>query len=532
MKLDDIRRQIDKVDDEISKLYLKRMQLISEITDCKKQNAVPVEDKGREGDILRRITVGVDEENKKYIISLYEKIFHDSRQYQSEHKLNNGGLNNDCDKKRRACLIGKNLSYSFSKSIHEKMSTDYSVAEVSEDKLENFIKTNDYDFFNVTIPYKQKIMAYLDNVDESAKAIGCINTVVNSGGKKIGYNTDVCGLNYLFTRNGMSIRDKNVVILGSGATSETARAVCEKMHAKKITVVGRKKENNYSNIDKLTDTQILINTTPVGTYPDCNGQIVDLKIFPNLQFVADVVYNPLRSRLILQAENLGIACSGGLAMLVCQAVKAEQIAYNNNKNFPYKENKSELTNGDEIYGIADKEIVEDIIKKIYSEKQNIALIGMPSCGKTTIGKILAEKLNRPLVDIDDKIFSVQKRSASEIILTDGEEAFRQIEKQIIAEEATKFGVIIATGGGSVLLKENVAALKQNSFVVYLERDLALLDLNDRPLSTKNGVNALYEQRKDKYIEACDKKVKNDKSPDDVAEEIIRLYEENTGNKRT
>ena len=259
---------------------------------------------------------------------------------------------------------------------------------------------------------------------------------------------------------------------------------------------------------------------------------MNLKIFPNLQFVADVVYNPLRSRLILQAENLGIACSGGLAMLVCQAVKAEQIAYNKNKNFPYKENKSELTNGEEIYGIADKEIVEDIIKKIYSEKQNIALIGMPSCGKTTIGKILAEKLNRPLVDIDDEIFSVQKRSASEIILTDGEEAFRQIEKQIIAKEATKFGVIIATGGGSVLLKENVAALKQNSFVVYLERDLALLDLNDRPLSIKNGVNALYEQRKDKYIEACDKKVKNDKSPDDVAEEIIRLYEENIGNKRT
>lgn len=532
MKLDDIRRQIDKVDDEISKLYLKRMQLISDITDCKKQNAVMVEDKGREEDILRRITADVDEEKRKYIISLYEKIFHDSKQYQSEHRHDSGDLIIDCDKKRRACLIGKNLPYSFSKSIHEKMSTDYSILEISEDKLEDFVKANDYDFFNVTIPYKQKIMEYLDVVDESVKAIGCVNTVVNSGDKKIGYNTDVCGLNYLFTRNGVSIRDKNVVILGTGATSKTARAMCEKMCARKITIVGRKEKNNYSNIDKLTDTQILINTTPVGTYPDCDGQIVDLKIFPNLQFVADVVYNPLRSRLVLQAENLGIACSGGLAMLVCQAVKAEQIAYDKNKNFPYKGDNIDVSGSDEIYKIADKEIVENIIKKMYSEKQNIALIGMPSCGKTTIGKILAEKLNRPFVDIDDEVFVAQKRSASEIILTDGEEVFRQIEKQIIAKVAAKFGVIIATGGGSVLLKENVAALKQNSFVVYLERELALLDLNDRPLSIKNGVNALYEQRKDKYLAACDKKIKNDKSPNEVAEEIIRLYEENIGNKRT
>lgn len=532
MKLDDIREQIDKVDDEIVKLYLKRMQLISDITDCKKQNAVATEDKGREEDILRRITAGVDEEKRKYILSLYERIFHDSKQYQNEHRQSGGGLNADCDKKRRACLIGKNLPYSFSKSIHEKMSTDYDIVEISEDRLEDFVKTNDYDFFNVTIPYKQKITAYLDGVDKSTKEIGCVNTVVNFGGNKIGYNTDACGLNYLFTRNGVSIRDKNVVILGTGATSKTARAVCEKMCARKITVVGRKEKNNYSNVDKLTDTQILINTTPVGTYPDCDGQIVDLKIFPNLQFVADVVYNPLRSRLVLQAENLGVACSGGLAMLVCQAVKAEQIAYNKNKNIPYKEDKAGVSDSDEIYEIADEEIVEDIIKKIYSEKQNIALIGMPSCGKTTIGKILSEKLNRPFVDIDDEIFTNQKRSASEIILTDGEEVFRQIEKQIIAENSTKFGAIIATGGGSVLLQENVAALKQNSFVVYLERDLSLLDLNDRPLSIKNGVNALYEQRKDKYIAACDKKVKNDKTPNEVAEEIIKLYEENIGNKRT
>ncbi len=532
MKLDDIRKQIDKVDDEISRLYLKRMQLISDITDCKKQNAVATEDKGREADILRRITTDVDEEKKKYLISLYEKIFHDSKQYQSEHMFYDGGLNGGCEKKRKACLIGKNLPYSFSKLIHEKMSTDYSIEEISEDKLEDFVKTNDYDFFNVTIPYKQKIMAYLDEVDESAKAIGCVNTVVNFSGKKIGYNTDVCGINYLFTRNGVSIRDKNVVILGTGATSKTARAVCEKMRARKITVVGRNEENNYSNVHKLTDTQILINTTPVGTYPDCNGQIVDLRIFPNLQFVADVVYNPLCSRLVLQAKNLGIKCSSGLAMLVCQAVKSEQIAYDKNKNFPYKKDNADVVSGDEIYEIDDKEIVEDIIKEIYREKQNIALIGMPSCGKTTIGKILAEKLNRPLVDIDDEVFVTQKRSASEIILTDGEEVFRQIEKQIIFDESKKFGVVIATGGGSVLLKENVAALKQNSFVVYLERDLALLDLNDRPLSAKNGVNALYEQRKDKYIAAYDQKVKNDKSPNEVAEEIIRLYEENLGNKRT
>lgn len=532
MKLDDIRNQIDKIDDEISKLYLKRMQLISDVTECKRQSDMPTEDKGREEKILRRITINADGDKKEYLVSLYEKIFQDSKKYQNEQTSCDNNRAEKKEKPRKACLIGENLAYSFSKSIHEKMSTDYCLIELKEDEVENFVKTNDYDFFNVTIPYKQKIMNYLDGVDETAKISGCVNTVVNIDGKKIGYNTDVCGLNYLFTRNGVSVYGKNVVILGTGATSKTACFICEKMQAAKITVVGRREKNNYSNVNELTDTQILINTTPVGTYPDCDEQIVDLRIFPKLEFVADVVYNPLRTRLVYQAEKLGVACSGGLPMLVCQAVKAEQIAYGENACLEGQVIRLDTNEYKEAYQINDVNTTEEIIKEVYGEKENIALVGMPSCGKTIIGKTIAKKLGKRFVDIDEEILKAKGMSASEIILMESEEDFRKIEKEIIFKEASKHGAVIATGGGSVLLSENVAALRQNSFVVYIERKLSLLELKNRPLSARNGLHKIYAERANKYLEACDKIVKNDGKSDITAEEIIKLYEENISNKRT
>lgn len=486
-----LRDEIDKIDDEILRLYLKRLALTDEIGKEKEKNKSSIEVSDREKEILSRLTLGLSEEDKKSVENLYGEIFKESKRRQSEF-LKPTLL--------KSALIGRDVEKSFSKEIHRLLGADYTLLSLNEEEFLNFAKRPSFDYFNVTMPYKRKIIPYLDELSLEAKKIGVVNTVVIKNGKKWGYNTDIDGLRWLFESENFSLFGKNVVILGTGATADTAKYYALSCGAKTISFVGRNSYYNYDNYDKLTETEVLINTTPVGK----NGyeSLVDLTKLPNLRFVADVNYSPLRTKLILDAEALNINCIGGLKMLIMQAIKAEEIWTGINC----------LEKSDEIY----KLLLKDI--------QNIALIGMPSAGKTTFGRLLSEKLNRDFIDIDEKIEKVTGSSPSEIINTHGEEYFRNIEEKTIEEFANSRNKVIATGGGAVLNEKNISLLKQNSILVYLQRDINSLSAENRPLSQNSGIENLFSIRKPLYEKYADVTVKNDGDIDEVTQRIIDAYE--------
>ena len=396
------------------------------------------------------------------------------------------------------CLIGEKLSHSFSCEIHNKCGLDYSLVEVPKGKLSDFLKEG-YDGFNVTIPYKKDILPFLDVIDSGAIDIGAVNTVVKKEGKLFGYNTDFSGMQFALKRKGISIIDKNVLILGTGGTSNTAIAVCKAEKAKSIITVSRSGNINYSNCYDLRDTEVIINATPVGMYPNINDSSIELKRFPNLKGVLDCVYNPLNTALLLQAKELNIPYSNGLPMLVKQAIDAEKIwGYNNDIK------------------------TETIINDIYKEKMNAILIGMPSSGKTTIGKELAKKLSKKFIDTDDEIEKNTGRTPSDIIETDGEKAFRDIETQVIKSISGENGLIIATGGGAILREENVNYLKANGLVLYIKRDLELLTSKNRPISKSKGVYELYSERKSFYEKSADFTLENNGSINDCVTKIFNI----------
>lgn len=397
------------------------------------------------------------------------------------------------------CLIGEKLGHSYSKVIHELQGLNYSLVEIPKDKLDEFVKDCP-DGFNVTIPYKKEIIRHLDGLDDSASTVGAVNTVLKRDGKLYGYNTDVFGMEYALKRAEIDLEGKTVLILGSGGTSLTARAVCEKLNARQVFVVSRSGEINYENCYGL-GAEVIINTTPVGMYPNVDETAVDLARFNNLTGVFDCVYNPLRTNLILEAQKLGIKCSGGLPMLVAQGLKAEEIWLN--KEVP-------------------SERYESVIRTLENQKRNIVLIGMPSCGKTSVANALAKVLGKPVFDTDQRVFKNEGKTPSEIILSQGETAFREKESVAVSQVAKESGVIIATGGGAILKCENVKALKRNGVLIYLERALEKLVDDDRPLSKNGAISRLFEQRKPIYESVCDKKVSNDGDIGDTVKEILSL----------
>lgn len=406
----------------------------------------------------------------------------------------------------KACLIGKTLKHSFSKSIHESLGLEYDLVELNEDELERFVTQREYDCYNVTIPYKEKVIPYLDRLDDTAKEVGSVNTVCNVAGKLVGYNTDIDGMKYMFESAGVCLKDKNVVILGTGGTSKTAQALMKKEEAKSVIVVGRREKWNYQNIAELKDTQILVNTTPVGMYPDTGVSVVDISIFKRLEFIADVIYNPLKTRLTLDAKKLGIPSVNGLSMLVYQAVRAEEIW--TGKSY---ENK-----------------VKSAIGNLENEFCNVILVGMPSCGKSSVGRAVAKLLNKEFVDLDTVIENRLNMPIPQVFERYGEEYFRNIESDVTKEYGKHGGLVIATGGGTPMHEENRDALAQNGFVVWLKRDISLLTSNSRPVSQKVGVERLYEERKDTYKAFADMEIKNDCDIRTVAENIVRVYEESIG----
>lgn len=421
-------------------------------------------------------------------------------------------------------LIGEKLRHSYSKYIHSLLGDySYDLIELSSSQLEVFLKKGDFKGINVTVPYKKDVIPFLSTISPEAEKIGSVNTIVNQNSKLYGYNTDYQGFLYAAEQAGIDFKGKKVIILGTGGTSLTASTVAQDKGAEKITLVSRTGTINYENIYTCqegaicADTEIIINTTPVGTYPNNGEKIIELSRFPSCIGVIDVIYNPLSTALILEAEKLGIQCTGGLPMLIGQAIYASKIFIS--------PSTVDTTNNNSA--IADDNVCEktkQIFEKAEAEIKNIILIGMPGCGKTTIGKIISTLTGKTFVDTDTEIEKMTGKSIPLIFMEDGEEYFRQLEADIINTVGKENRRIIAVGGGAVLREENYRNLKQNGTIVFIQRELEMLATKGRPLSA-GGIELLkkmYEIREPLYKKNSSITVHNENTQEETAEEIMKL----------
>ncbi len=401
-------------------------------------------------------------------------------------------------------LLGRTLGHSWSAPIHRALGCEgYRLIELEPEALGDFLRREDIGGLNVTIPYKREVMKYCDEIDPAAEIIGSVNTLVRRDGRLTGYNTDIDGFLYTLRRAGISLKGKKVLILGSGGASLTARAAAKTEGARQVVVVSRAGEDNYENLpDRHGDAEVLINTTPVGMWPKLEGSPVDLRLLPKLTDVADVIYNPGRTNLLLQAEELGLRRAGGLPMLVQQAKRAEELFFDR--------------------AIPDAE-TEKITAQLRREMTNIVLVGMPGSGKTTVGQELARLSGKPFVDLDGEIVKKAGRPIPEIFAQEGEGAFRKIENEVLAEVCAKSGQVIATGGGAVLWSENRSAMRRTGRVYRLRRRLEDLSTEGRPLSQAGRLEEMERVRGPLYAAAADRDIWNDKSPEETAGRIWRDF---------
>ncbi len=404
-------------------------------------------------------------------------------------------------------LIGEHLSHSYSRQIHALLGGyDYQIVSLPLEELEGFFRRREFRGLNVTIPYKKAVIAYCPAISDTAAKIGSVNTIVSAAdGSLYGDNTDYYGFAYMAKRAGIGFAGKKVLVLGSGGTGATAEAVAADAGAREVIVVSRTGKVNYGNIGEQADADIIVNATPVGMYPATEQFPVDLTLFPRCAGVLDVTYNPLRTRLLQQAAERGIPGANGLSMLAAQAKKA-----------------SELFTGAAL----PEEKIESIVKELTLEMSNIVLVGMPGSGKTTVGKLLAEKTRKAFVDTDKLVEREAGMAIPELFERFGEERFREIEADAVAKVGKEKGQVIATGGGAVLSRENRLNLKQNGFVVFLERGLGELEREGRPLSAGDGALAkLYETRLPLYREICDMEIRNDGTAEEAADTVSEVFYE-------
>ena len=399
------------------------------------------------------------------------------------------------------CLIGEKLIHSYSKDIHNLNGVTYDLVELKKDELESFCKNSLYDGFNVTIPYKEEVIKYLDELSLDAKSVGAVNTVVKKDGKLIGYNTDVSGFIYALKLKGVSVSGKTVMVLGTGGASKAVKYALEKEGAKNIIFVSRKGEINYQNCYEFQEVDVLINATPVGTFPDFEKSPLEIEKFENLSFVFDLIYNPNKTKLLLQAEDRKISYTNGLSMLVKQALDAETL-----------------------WGVKGDFSETYLINAVKNRNLSIVLTGMPGCGKSTVGYTLAKSINKEFIDLDLEIEKNTGVCCSDIILKNGEDYFRKLETETLKSVLiNKAGGVIALGGGAIISSYNRELLRYNSITVYVKRDLDKLSTNGRPLSQKNGVVSLYNERKEFY-ETANITVCNDGDITSCVKEIIKNYE--------
>lgn len=405
----------------------------------------------------------------------------------------------------RRGLIGEHLGHSYSQRIHETLGGyPYELIEVAPQDLDAWMKNKDFAALNVTIPYKKAVIPYLEELDERARRIGAVNTIVNDHGRLIGKNTDYYGCRFMLEQAVMEIQGRKVILLGNGGAAQAVQAVLEDLGAAAIVKVKRNPSPETLTYEEAyrdhSDAQVIVNTSPVGMFPAQEGLPVELDRFPQLESVADVIYNPHRTRLIVEAQKRGCRTATGLSMLTAQAAEAIEAFIGK--------------------PVAPKSILR-MTAELAREKMNLVLIGMPGCGKSTIARKLAEISGRPAVDIDQRIVERIGMPIRDFFAQQGEARFRQIEAEILAEVTLQTGQIIATGGGIVKDWENVRRLRQSGKVYFLDRSLDQLETDlSRPLSSsREALRQLYDQRIDLYRAACDQQIENNGSADQTARRL-------------
>ena len=402
-------------------------------------------------------------------------------------------------------LLGRKLGHSYSPQIHAQLGDyRYCLFEKEPEEIAAFLKSGDFTGLNVTIPYKKDVIPYLDELSAAAQRLGAVNTVVRRpDGSLIGHNTDYFGFQWLVRKSGLEVAGKKVLVLGSGGASNTAVAVLRELGAN-VVVISRTGENNYENLPRHADAAVIVNATPVGMYPNTGKSPLSLELFPWLEGVLDVVYNPARTQILLEAERRGLVALNGLWMLVAQAKES-----------------AEWFTGEKISDA----VIAAIHHSLRLQMENVILIGMPGCGKTTVGQQLAQKLKKKFVDADSALEEATGRKITDIIPQDGAEAFRRMESEILEDLGKRSGLVIATGGGCVTQARNYPLLHQNGTLFWLTRDLNKLPTDGRPLSQANDLGKMYAARKPLYEAFADIRVENTDTPAETVQHILNALEE-------
>ena len=406
---------------------------------------------------------------------------------------------------KKCGLLGEKLSHSYSPQIHTYLGAyPYLLYEKEAEAVEAFVRGGDFDAINVTIPYKKTVVPFCTALSSVAARLGSVNTLVRTkDGGLFGHNTDYFGFSYMLDKSGVSPEGRKVLVLGSGGASVTVQAVLKDRGAKEVIVISRHGKENYENIGKYSDAEMIVNTTPVGMYPHPGVSPVKLSMFPRLCAALDLIYNPEKTAFLLEAEALGIPYVNGLTMLVAQAKESAEFF------------------GD---GPLSDAIIDKTVSSLAAKQRNLVLCGMPGSGKSTIGKLLAQKTGRQFIDADAEIEKEAGMPIPTIFQKEGEEGFRARETLCLQKWGMESGLVLATGGGCVTRGENIPLLRQNGTVIFIERAIEALPRNGRPLSQNADLAAMYEKRKPLYEKVADITVENNGSLESVTERILSLYE--------
>lgn len=492
MELDDYRKRIDRIDEQLISLFAERMEASAAIAAWKREHGRAVHDPAREAEKLRAVASAMPEGLREYAAPLYEQLFALSRSYQEKLLAAESAL--------RCGLLGQKLEHSYSPAIHGKLALySYELFERTPEQLGRFLREGEWDGLNVTIPYKKAVVPYCTELSGQARQLGSVNTLVRrADGTIYGDNTDYFGFESTVRRSSIEIAGRKAIVLGSGGASVTVCAVLRALGAESVTVISRRGENNYQNLSRHARARIIVNATPLGMYPNCGEKAVDLRKFPECEGVLDLIYNPARTALLLQAEALHIPHCGGLSMLVAQACRS-----------------CERFSGKRI----GEEKIDEITAHLRTQMENIVLIGMPGCGKSTVAALLGSALHRPVYETDALVEQRAGMTIPEIFALGGERRFRALETEVLQEVGKRSGAIISTGGGCVTREENYPLLHQNGRIFYLQRALSELTADGRPVSQQRSVQELYAERKAMYERFADETVEETLSSEQKAEEI-------------
>ncbi len=438
-------------------------------------------------------------------------------------------------KKYECGLLGKKLSHSYSPYIHAYIGDyEYRLFEKTEEELETFLKTYDWIGLNVTAPYKERVMHYCDYLSDLARAVGSVNTVVkDNSGRIYGYNTDVAGFKDEIRAAGINIKGKKALVLGSGGASKSVCYALSNFGATPV-VISRAGEHNYQNISNHHNANLIINTTPVGMYPNTGQSPLDLQKFISCEYVIDIIYNPYRTKLLIQAEELNIPCKNGLYMLFSQAIHSSRIFMCNPKKGVRDKNVlplKGLESASDIFTDCNNETenkIKLLFNKFSKELLNIVLVGMPGCGKTTIGKALAKRLGKICLDSDEIFTKENKCTPGEYIGLQGEERFRIKEGEILSRIGKASGAVISTGGGAVTIQENFSLLYQNGIIIWLKRDIEKLCIKDRPISGNADLSKLFRVRKPQYRQFSQHSCENNGTIEDTVSNILEILDDRLG----